>query len=264
MRLGLLSDVHGNRVALEAVVEDGRRQGVDVWWALGDLVAIGPEPVETLALLRDLPGVRFVRGNTDRYVVTGDRPFPHDHDVERDPGLRDLQLVVDASFTWTGSQLSDHDRAWLAALPTEQRTTLADGTRLLGCHASPRSDDGHGITPDLPDPQLAALLGDAGADVVCGGHTHRPTDRRLGRTRIVNLGSVSNPITSDLGATYVIVDDRPDAHRLTHRRVPYDHEAVLAAIERCGHPDAPYLAAFQRGEQIHHPADPPGAPAFAC
>jgi predicted phosphodiesterase len=262
VRLGLLSDVHGNRVALEAVVADGIGNGVEEWWALGDFVAIGPEPIEALEMLTNLPSVRFVRGNTDRYVVSGERPAPHEEDVERDPALMPLFLAVESSFAWTRDQMRQRDLAWLAALPTEQRTVLPDGTRLLGVHASPRSDDGTGITPELPDADLAALLADSDADVVCGGHTHQPTDRRVGRTRAVNLGSVSNPITSDLRATYVIVGGDRHGHRVAHRRVAYDHDAVVERVRRSGHPERDYISSFQRGKQVRHLAERPGAPAF--
>ena len=262
MRVALISDVHGNRVALDAVVADGTHHGVDAWWALGDLVAIGPEPVETLERLRNLPGARFVRGNTDRYVVSGARPAPHADDVERDPTLRPLFLAVEASFAWTRAQMGTADIAWLDALPDRQRTVLLDGTRLLAIHASPRSDDGPGITPALADRALAALLAGADSDLICGGHTHQATDRRLGATRAINLGSVSNPITSDLRASYVIVDDDPSGHRIRHRRVDYDHDAVVARIHASGHPEADYLASFQRGDQVRHPAVRPGTPAY--
>jgi predicted phosphodiesterase len=262
VRLGLLSDVHGNRVALDAVVSDGTRNGVEGWWVLGDLVAIGPDPIETLEVLTDLSNVRFVRGNTDRYVVSGERPPPHAEDVERDPELLPLFLAVESSFAWTRDQMRQQDLAWLAGMPTVQRLVLPDGTRLAGIHASPRSDDGVGITPDLPDRELDALLADAEADVVCGGHTHQPTDRQIGPTRAINLGSVSNPITSDLRATYVIVDSDRHGHRFAHRRVPYDHDAVLERLRRSSHPESHYIASFQRGEQVRHPAERPGAPAY--
>lgn len=81
MRLGILSDVHGNRIALEAALADGRACGVDAWWALGDLVAMGPDPVGTVELLAATPGLIATRGNTDRYVLTRDRPPPHPHHV---------------------------------------------------------------------------------------------------------------------------------------------------------------------------------------
>ena len=70
--------------------------------------------------------------------------------------------------------------------------------------------------------------GVADADIICAGHTHQATDRQIADQRAVNLGSVSNPITSDLRATYVIVNDDRHGHRLVHQRVYYDHDAVLA------------------------------------
>ena len=82
---------------------------------------------------------------------------------------------------------------------------LDDGTRVLGVHASPGRDDGDGITPDRPESILTVELAGAGADVVIAGHTHRPTDRFAGGVRAVNAGSVGNPVTEDLRASYVIV-----------------------------------------------------------
>jgi hypothetical protein len=148
-------------------------------------------------------------------------------------------------------------------LPTTQRLRLADGVNLLGVHASPMSDDGPGITPEINDDELAALLAASDADVICGGHTHQPTDRRLSRQRVVNLGSVSNPITSDLRATYVVIDDDPHGHALVHRRVAYDHDQVLSRLRQSSHPEAGYLASFQLGNQVKDAADRPGAPTFA-
>jgi len=77
MRLGVIADVHGNDVALRAVLDDAARHHVDRWWVLGDLVLFGPRPAEVLDRLRGLPGVSMLRGNTDRYVLTGEQPAPH-------------------------------------------------------------------------------------------------------------------------------------------------------------------------------------------
>jgi predicted phosphodiesterase len=262
MKLGLISDVHGNRIALEAVLADGRRQDVDTWWALGDLVAIGPDPVPTLELLTSLPNVHLTRGNTDRYVVTSDRPPPHPEEVAAKPELLGLFATVEGSFAWTRGALASHGWLdWLAELPLERRTTLPDGTRMLGVHASPGRDDGAGITPDRPEPELREALAGAAADLVCAGHTHRPTDRQIGSVHAVNLGSVSNPITDDLRASYVILHADRHGHHVEHRRVAYDHDAVLKRVARSGHPAIEYLASFQRGENIQFSARQPGAPA---
>lgn len=262
MALAVLSDVHGNRQALEAVVADGRGQGVARWWVLGDLAAIGPDPVGTLEMVADLPNVSIISGNTDRYVAAGDRPPPSPADVIARPELLGLFAEVEASFSWTRGALASHGwLPWLAALPPEARGVLADGTRILGVHAVPGRDDGPGITPHRPEAELRAALAGAGADIVLGGHTHQPTDRSLGPVRAVNGGSVSNPVTDDLRPSYVVVHADRHGHRLDHRRVTYDREAFLRRVSRSGHPAHEYIASFQRGEQVRHPAHRPGAPA---
>jgi predicted phosphodiesterase len=250
-----MSDVHGNRVALEAVVDDGRHAGVDEWWVLGDLVAVGVEPAATLELLTSLPRVACVSGNTDRYVVTGARPRPRRDEVLADPTLLPVLLEVEASFSWTQGFLAGSGWLdWLADLPSELRMDLPDGTRLLGVHASADADDGVGITPRVPEPDLAAMVTGHDADVVCGGHTHQPTDRRVDGVHALNVGSVSNPLTTDLRASYLLIDADRDGYRVDHRRVAYDHAEVLARIERSRHPARGYISGFQRGEFARFPA----------
>jgi predicted phosphodiesterase len=262
MAIGLLSDLHGNLDATRAVVTDGTSLGVDEWWVLGDVVALGPDPVATLELVRSLPGVRIISGNTERYTLTGDRPPPFADDVRAEPELLGVYTDVTAGFAWTRGALAatgwiDEVTGW----PAEVRAVLPDGTRLLGVHASPGRDDGPGITPDRPEDELAADLAGAGADLVCAGHTHRPTDRRIGPVHAVNLGSVSNPITDDPRASYVVVHADAHGHRVEHRRVAYDHEAFVERIHASSHPAADYLSSFQLGRHVQHRADVPGAPA---
>jgi predicted phosphodiesterase len=260
VRLGLVSDIHGNRLALEAVVADAAGQGVDRWWVLGDLVAIGPEPVRTLELIADLPRMAAIAGNTERYVLTDDRPPPHAAEVIARPELLPLYATVQRSFAWTAGALAAHDRlGWLRGLPAELRTVLPDGTSVLGVHATPGRDDGEGITPHRPDDDLRRDLEGADADIVVAGHTHQPTDRRVGAVRAVNIGSAGNPVTDDLRASYAILHADRHGHRIEHRRVGYDRDAFLATVDRSGHPAADYIASFQRGEQVRYPVVEPAA-----
>jgi predicted phosphodiesterase len=264
VKLGVLSDVHGNRHALEAVLADGAALGVDRWWALGDLVAIGPDPVAVLELLTDRPDVVATRGNTERYTLTRDRPPPHADEVLAHPELLDLFAAIQGSFAWTrGALASAGWLTWLAELPLEVRTELPDGTRVLGVHGTPGRDDGDGISPQRPEEELRAELAGAEADIVIAGHTHRPTDRWVGAVRALNGGSVSNPTTDERRATYVVIHGDQDSHRVEHRRVEYDHEAFLERVRSCGHPEHEYIASFQRGEQFSFPSRSPGAPAWA-
>ncbi|HET8843351.1 MAG TPA: metallophosphoesterase family protein, partial [Ktedonobacteraceae bacterium] len=146
MRLAILSDIHGNPLALDAVLADIQQQGqIDAYWVLGDFAALGYDPVTPLEKLATLPRVSFTRGNTDRYVVTEDLPIPPERAQE---SLETLSQVIEAarSFSWTRGYLSAAGWLnWLTDLPLEVRLNLPDGTRLLGVHASPGKDDGSGI-----------------------------------------------------------------------------------------------------------------------
>ncbi len=253
MRLALLSDIHGNPIALDAVLADIEAQGgADAYWVLGDLAAIGYDPVTVLERLVALPNVRFTRGNGDRYVVTGGpHPWgPLPAEAPADPHQLEALLEMAGSFAWTqGAVTATGWLDWLAALPLEQRATLPDGTRLLGVHAAPGQDDGSGIHPGLDDTALHSVLAGCGADLVCVGHTHVPLDRSVGGVRAVNLGSVSNPVTADLRASYVLLDADRFGYWLQHRQADYDREAVIAAVQRSRHPGARFLIRLMRGEQ---------------
>ena len=261
MRIGLLSDVHGNRHALEAVLLDAAAHEIDAWWVLGDLAAVGPDPVGAVEILANLPRAELIRGNTDRYVLTDDRPPPHAEEVAENADLLPLFALIQRSFAWTAGALASHGwMDWLDELPNEVRTTLSDRTAVLGVHASPGCDDDEGITPHRPTAELRASLAGADAQVVFAGHTHRPTDRVVGEVRAVNLGSVSNPVTDDLRASYVVVHADRHGHTIEHRRVDYDRDAFLSAVAASGHPASEYIASFQLGQQLHRPARRHGGP----
>jgi predicted phosphodiesterase len=264
VEVALISDVHGNRHALEAVVADARSVGVEKWWVLGDLVAIGPDPVGVLELIANLPDVEVIRGNTERYVLTSDRPPPTPEEVIANPSLFELYSTMQRSFAWTAGALAAHGwLGWLSELPLELRTELPDGSAVLGVHALPGRDDGEGITPHRDEEALRRDLDGAGADLVFAGHTHQPTDRVVAAVRAVNLGSLSNPITDDLRASYVVLQADRHGHTVDHRRVGYDRDAFLTSVRESGHPASDYIASFQCGGQVRFPAIRPGAPAPA-
>ena len=100
MTLGLMSDIHGNATALQAVLEDASSVGVDEWWVLGDPVALGPEPVAVLETLAELPTAEFIAGNTERYALSGARPFPRSLTAARPtPSSTSTRLSIASSTT---------------------------------------------------------------------------------------------------------------------------------------------------------------------
>ena len=250
MRLALLSDIHGNPIALDAVLADISAQGeVDAYWVLGDMVALGFDPAGVLARLAQLPAAQYVRGNTEHYLVADDA-IQAMVDQAQAKGRLERMLPILRTLAWTQGAVTSAGRLdWVAALPVELRLVLPDGTRLLGVHAAPGQFDGDGIHPGLARDELDALLAGCNADLVCVGHTHWPMDVRAGDVRVANLGSVSNPMAPDLRASYVLLDADAAGYTLVHRRVDYDHAAVIAAIDRARLPAADYIRSFQLGQR---------------
>ena len=160
MRIALLADIHGNAIALDAVLADIQREGgVDGYWVLGDLVAIGPDPAGVLERLSALQGLRVIRGNTDRYVAFGDRPGPSIAEVQADATLFKPLIQVAGTFAWTQGMVTAAGwLPWLKALPLDFEIVLPDGTRFLGVHASPGTDDGTGISPASSDQEIESAI----------------------------------------------------------------------------------------------------------
>ena len=257
MRIALLSDIHGNSIALNAVLADIEAQGgVDTFWILGDFSALGYDPVGVLERVTTLPNVFFLRGNHDRYTVTGERPGPTLEQAQANPKLVPLLLAMGTNLAWTqGHILASGWWNWFEQLPLELRLTLPDGTRLLGVHAAPGLDDGIGITPLLSDDELRGLLAPAGADLVIVGHTHVPLDRTIDHVRVFNLGSISNPMRPRVAASYAILEANESGHNLQLRYVDYDRQAAIGELQRVKHPTVDFLTKFIQGE-----ITPPWAP----
>jgi predicted phosphodiesterase len=250
VRLGVIADIHGNELALRAVLDDAARCGVDRWWVLGDLVLLGPRPAEVLGLLTSMPGVAMLRGNTDRYVLTGGQPAPHATaaDAAGDIGLVERYGLMAAGIGWTRGVL---DQAGLlerlAALPAKLRLELPGGTRLLGVHASPGADEGPGIDPVIPGEQLGRLLARCGADVVLGGHTHWRADRRVGGVRALNPGSAGQPRPPGRASWLLLEANGGGELNAEHRAVPFDVAAVVRDLRQRRHPNAAYVESVLDG-----------------
>lgn len=247
--MGILADIHGNDVALQAVLKDAARHVVDRWWALGDLVLFGPRPAEVLELLHDLPAISMLRGNTDRYVLTGEQPAPHATaaDAAANVSLVERYGAMAAGIGWTRGVLEQAGLFdSLAALPMRLRLQLPSGAAVLGVHASPHADDGIGIEPDVTDEQLRPLLAGCEVNVVIGGHTHAADDRLVGGIRVLNPGSAGLPRTCGI-ASWLVLEDDGEALTVTHHSTPFDVDAVVADLHRRHHPNAEFVTSVLTG-----------------
>ncbi len=241
LRIALISDIHGNLVALDAVLADIARHGVDRIVCLGDLAMSGPRPREVVVRVRTL-GCPVVKGNCDDLVVemraTG---RPHDAAIAR------WAVEIDH---WSATQLSSSDLAYLRSLPPTVDVPLGDGATLLCVHGSPSSYTDR-ILPDTLDERLDALLLPLppGVRAMASGHTHIPLARRYRGVTIVNPGSVGLPLARDPAtgalynpaslAEYTLVTWRDGALDVTQRRVTVDERTVRldAAASGMPHPE---------------------------
>jgi predicted phosphodiesterase len=242
MRFAVMADVHGNLLALEAVMSDLERQGGwDEVWVLGDLAVFGPHPAQTLERLAALPQVRFVQGNTDRYLVTGRRPPQMAVENESQWELLVASLEErDASFRWTLSQLSYSWYAFLGELPFEQRAEVPQYGSVVGYHGSPLGDE-VGIWSDTTDEELREMLHGTNCRLLLSGHTHRPLERSVDGTNIVNVGSVGLPLDGDRRAAYAALTIEDSECQVVIHRVEYDVDQVIATLDEVRHPAADWV-----------------------
>lgn len=230
MRYALVSDIHANLPALEAVLADiERRADADAVYHLGDLVGYAPWPDEVVDCLRNR-GIPGVAGNYDSTVATDYKHCGCRYEDQRQEELSHL------SYTWTREHVSAETKAFLSTLPF--RIDL----RPLGGHAAgPTLTLLHGnqvlntvyVTEDRPDDFLAKVSATIGArvgDVIVFGHTHKAWHRVVAGVHFINAGSVGRPKDGDWRPGYVLLDVRADSVTSEFRRVEYDLDRAADAI----------------------------------
>jgi putative phosphoesterase len=235
LRLAIISDIHGNLVALESVLP--KIKDADRVICLGDVAATGPLPRETIALIRK---ARWpcVMGNTDERLASS---TPEDFKRSGMPENERLRLV--ALDEWTMTKVSSSDRRFLAGFkPTIE---LHDGRNSILCyHGSPRSNTEQ-ILSTTPDSDLAKILTAKGVDVFAGGHTHAQMIRKFGNSIIINPGSIGLPfVFNEAGrawnptwAEYAMVTLTRDDMKVELRRSRYSLAALKTAVHSSGMPD---------------------------
>ena len=233
MRVALVSDIHGNMTALEAVIADIDRRAPDAVVHGGDLALMGAHPAEVVDRVREL-GWPGVVGNTDELLW---RPEERKVQERRAPKLSALLgLLFEEYAPATRELLGDERLAWLRGLPAEERVD-----DLVVLHAAP-GDLWRAPMPDATDAELADVYGRSEAGGVAYGHIHRPYVRALGSMTVANCGSVGMSWDGDPRASYLLVEDGEPSVL----RVEYDVERAARALERAGYPDAARLGEMHR------------------
>jgi putative phosphoesterase len=233
MQVALISDIHGNCVALNAVLEQLRHESIDQIIFLGDAVALGPQPREVLATLRDL-NCRCVLGNTDEWLLD---PQPETAIDEATQRLLDL-------FTWCREQLPPSDIEFMRTFAATQTIELDERTSLLCFHGSPRSCRDV-ILATTREADLDRMLEGAAARLLVGGHTHVQLLRSHREVTIINPGSSGAPALLRDGrrvhparAEYARLHWQAGDLRVEFRRVPLRLDQILQAARGSSMPHA--------------------------
>ena len=226
MGIAALFDIHGNLPALEAVLGDVRKARVDQIVVGGDVLP-GPMPRECLDLLSslDIP-TNFVIGNGDRETGATARG--------------NVSSVIPEFFReamrWNAAELRPHDFEVIDSWPLTQQLTVNGIGEVLFCHATPRNDT-EIFLKTTPDEKLRPIFDSLGVRLVVCGHTHMQFDRIVGRTRIVNAGSVGMPF-QPAGAYWALLGPG-----VTLRRTAYDLDRAAARVRATAYPQAGQCAA---------------------
>lgn len=236
MRVAALYDIHGNLPALEAVLQELRQADVDQVVVGGDLVP-GPMPRETIQLLLDLDlPVQFIHGNGELAILaqiaatrtgvvtywgtTSGEPLP-------EPYL--------GNYLWTAQRLRPEDESMFASWTKTLRLEIDGLGTVLFCHGTPRSET-EIFTRLTSETRLLSLFEGLEVAIVVCGHTHMQFDRMIGRTRVVNAGSVGEPYGAP-GASWLLLG--PDV-QLQH--TPYNLRKAAERIRETNYPQAEEFA----------------------
>jgi len=223
MKIAIISDIHGNIQALDAVLADIEKEKCENIYCLGDLAMAGPEPVKTTELIKKMKeegALDLIQGNTDEMISDYDKFGP----------------IVKEKFPIMGSALEDDAKTmpddlkkFLSNLP-KQMDLKIEGVNVLLVHGSPRKND-ENITPDLPIEKVEEIVKDAKADVILCGHTHIPCGyQTTNKQTVVNVGSVGRPFTPEPQACYVVATFLNGEINIMHKFLSYDKEKAAEIL----------------------------------
>jgi predicted phosphodiesterase len=233
MRLALIADIHGNCVALDAVLADIRRQAIHDIVCLGDAIQGGAQPAETVLRLRDLQ-CPIVMGNADAWLLTGQETSSQEQISQEQRDVR----------AWSLEQLSDADRAFIEQFQPTVEVSLEAGKKLLCFHGSPHSFDDI-LLPITSEEDFQKFLGGEDAALMAGGHTHTQQLRRIHDSWYVNAGSVGfaydwrlpqDKFHADPWAEYALITSEGEQIGVEFRHVPFDVDSMLAVAQSSGRP----------------------------
>ncbi|AJG40906.1 metallophosphatase [Thermotoga sp. RQ7] len=228
MRLAFFGDVHGNLEALNAVLEDIQRRGVDEIFCLGDLVGYGPDPEAVVQLIRE-KNIKTIMGNYDDAVGYSKESCGCSYSPGRETEVGDISL------NWSIERTSEETKEFLRSLP-KRMSFEVEGVKFLLVHGSPFNELLEYVKPDTSSERLKEIAHTVEENVVVNGHTHLPMVKWVLGKLILNPGSAGRPKDGDPRASYMIVDVKSGVISFETIRVVYDVKTTVEKIAKKGLP----------------------------
>lgn len=250
MKIAVISDIHGNMQALEAVLKDIKAEKCDKIFCLGDLAMAGPEPVETIELIKKLYDeghsnrtFELIQGNTDAMIGDFNQEI-----VDR---VRASFPIMSEALENDVKIIPEPLKEFLNNLPKQAELEI-DGLKVLLVHGSPRKND-ENIMPDLPIEQVEEMIESTDADVIFCGHTHIPCGyQTTTKQTVINDGSVGRPFTENPEACYVVAEFNEGNFEVMHKFIDYDRQKASEILAKRDFKGADKLAKILiRPEQRH-------------
>ncbi|OLS33671.1 metallophosphoesterase [Bacillus sp. MRMR6] len=239
MKIAFISDIHGNAVALDAVLADIAKKEVDNIYVLGDICYRGPEPKRSLDLVRNLH-TEVIKGNADEWVVRG----------VREGEVPDKALaLMNTERKWTVDQLDPADISYLEALPTHLQFN-EKGVEVAAFHATPDSLF-EIVLPNADDEKMeGTMMKPANANVYVYAHIHRPYIRYMNGKVIMNIGSVGLPFDGMTKSSYGLLEIEDGNISTSIQRVSFDLEKVTRLYQEVNYPNASMMSDIIRNGKI--------------
>jgi len=224
IKLAILSDIHGNLPALEAMLSDLKNFDVDQVIVAGDVINFGPFSNQTAKIIIE-NGWPVIRGNNEYFLLDSNTP--------RAPAEWSDRFLF-APTIWTVEHFDPRLKDIISTWPDTINLRFGDVPPIQVFHGTP-NDPWGSIFWTMMDEEIEKLLTKTETDFVICGHTHLPMDRQSGRWQVFNPGSVGVPLDGIFSASYMILEGNAEGWKPTFRRIPFNYDAVFEEFEKSGY-----------------------------
>jgi len=225
MKIAVISDIHGNMEALEAVMSDIQEKGCDKLFVLGDYAMAGPEPklaIEYFMNKESNPNVEMIQGNTDAMIA--------DYNYEIYDSIKIKAPVMAEALQDDYKQLGIQEKTFLKNLPIQKEVDV-EGIKILLVHGSPRKNN-EDILPETRMEDVEEMLADVDSQVIVCGHTHIPCGFQTStKQTVINVGSVGRPFTSEPKSCYATITINNGKCLFEHHFVKYDNNKAADKLK---------------------------------